>query len=495
MGKQSARASSRISKLGGLGASLAALLVSACGQTNHGGAANGGLVVPAQNNAIPSTSGTGAPSPTGSSGLTGTGTAGSGTWCNALGVIRNTCQQCHGTQRQFGAPMSMVTYADMVAPAVTDRTKKVYELVKVRIHDSVKPMPPAGITALTPAAMGVLDSWIAAGAQAGSDPTCSATTTAGTAGAGGVQTPPTAAGTGGAAAPATTGTGGTTSATTPTTTADDWPADCEMHYKFLANASGGKYSVPAGAEQHPSFNFPAPWTGAVQAVKFKAVLDNTQVLHHWILYAADGAFLAGWAPGNDAGNVPPDVGLYLPSGSGNQLRLDVHYNNVGGTTAQQDSSGVELCVVSTPAKMRPHTATTFGFTASATAPAHMMVDNAATCTVTASMGPVHLIGQSPHMHKLGVHAKFELTRADGSHVVIHDMPFDFNEQRAYAIMPDLVLNTGDMITTTCSYNNTTDANVTFGQNTEDEMCFNFSTYWPKGGLSCPSGGLGGFPAH
>jgi hypothetical protein len=48
----------------------------------------------------------------------------------------------------------------------------------------------------------------------------------------------------------------------------------------------------------------------------------------------------------------------------------------------------------------------------------------------------------------------------------------------------VIVETGGTITTTCVYTNTTNRNVTFGMNTEDEMCFNFALYWPKGALGC-----------
>ena len=44
-----------------------------------------------------------------------------------------------------------------------------------------------------------------------------------------------------------------------------------------------------------------------------------------------------------------------------------------------------------------------------------------------------------------------------------------------------------MLTTTCSYNNTTNGLVTFGPNTENEMCYNFVTAYPAGALSGPAG--------
>ena len=49
---------------------------------------------------------------------------------------------------------------------------------------------------------------------------------------------------------------------------------------------------------------------------------------------------------------------------------------------------------------------------------------------------------------------------------------------------EVIVESGDVITTTCVYTNPTNRNVAFGMNTDDEMCFNFALYWPKGALSC-----------
>ena len=45
-----------------------------------------------------------------------------------------------------------------------------------------------------------------------------------------------------------------------------------------------------------------------------------------------------------------------------------------------------------------------------------------------------------------------------------------------------VINPGDRLETTCSFTNTTDTMVTFGERTEDEMCFNFVLAWPANAL-------------
>jgi hypothetical protein len=182
----------------------------------------------------------------------------------------------------------------------------------------------------------------------------------------------------------------------------------------------------------------------------------------------------------------------MPAGT---LTLDLHYNNLMGTTAQSDNSGVEICVVK-KAHFRPKTATVFmGFSQYAiNIPGHARdFSVTGTCPVNVT-APVTLISASPHAHTYAKHMKFTLKRASGETIVMHDAAFDFNEQGTYALDKPLQIATGDTVETTCVYDNDSNSAVTFGENTENEMCFNFAVYYPKGALSC-AGGLanGGFP--
>jgi hypothetical protein len=60
--------------------------------------------------------------------------------------------------------------------------------------------------------------------------------------------------------------------------------------------------------------------------------------------------------------------------------------------------------------------------------------------------------------------------------VIHDKPFSFDDQRYY--VENTILMQGDTLTTTCTYS----APSTFGQSTNNEMCYFFSLAWPAGNL-------------
>jgi len=126
----------------------------------------------------------------------------------------------------------------------------------------------------------------------------------------------------------------------------------------------------------------------------------------------------------------------------------------------------------------------FGANGAVMAPANAMnYRQTGKCTVIASQ-PVHVLTSSPHAHKLANAMDFRAT-VGGKEIVLHQAPFDFNEQKMYpAPNGDVVLNTGDSVTTTCVFSNPTNQNVGFGENTGNEMCFNFAVYYPMGAITC-----------
>ena len=309
-------------------------------------------------------------------------------------------------------------------------------------------MPPASQAALTHAQLSAIDRWIAAGSPSAPDPSCA---------------------------------GNSISNDDGEVAKFEWPADCEEFYTFTAG-QGTPHLVPANSETHPAFYFDVPWggQGPVQALATRPITDNKRVLHHWILNQGESNFLTGWAPGGTSAVSPDGVGIYLPDSG--QMKLDMHYYNVGNDRDELDESGVEICITRT---LRPMTSTVYPFAASATVPAGQRVTNQNTCTVQ-STEPVYLIGSSPHMHQLGVHAKLEILRQDGSVEVVHDKPFSFDDQRAVTLDP-IELNNGDQVRTTCVYQNDTTQNVTFGTGSYDEMCFNFAMYYPMCAMKCTGG--------
>jgi hypothetical protein len=86
-----------------------------------------------------------------------------------------------------------------------------------------------------------------------------------------------------------------------------------------------------------------------------------------------------------------------------------------------------------------------------------------------------------------------------------NVPWNFNNQIWFPI--STTLNAGDTITTRCAWLNTSSppATVSFGQDTEDEMCYSFTAYYPKitsagwswalpaAGSACTTSADGGLP--
>jgi hypothetical protein len=74
------------------------------------------------------------------------------------------------------------------------------------------------------------------------------------------------------------------------------------------------------------------------------------------------------------------------------------------------------------------------------------------------------------MHQLGVYEKVVAESAKSGETVLHDAPYDFNEQSFHLIEP-LPLAKGDRIRVECRHQNTTSERVTFGESSTAEMCF------------------------
>jgi hypothetical protein len=269
-----------------------------------------------------------------------------------------------------------------------------------------------------------------------------------------------------------------------------------------------KYIVKAG-EHYEEFLFKVPWGPGMVATKFGSKLDNIKVAHHWLFYStnktsgdgthsttigtvlgAGATLLAGWAVGGDNVIFPADMGLELPASG--ILDAQWHYYNQG-TDAAPDSSAVQVCVAPAMTKKNIAGITWLGtenFGGPVGMPAHMTNKYEGTCK-NDSDGPITIWGFTPHMHKLGRHTLEVIHRADGKTETAFDRPFDFNAQITYPVNPLIVLQKGESITSTCTFDNETNAAVPYGPSTNQEMCYVFTVSYPLGALNNGVTGLNG----
>jgi hypothetical protein len=385
--------------------------------------------------------------------------------CDAAAVLAARCQACHKRPPVFGAPMSLLTYADVQAQAPSG-TGRVWEAMKTKVDKGLMPPPTTPSGALTDAEKATLTAWLAAGAPAGAD-ACTAPPDGGT--------PPSAPKTGPEALP------------------------CKPKYEFRAHgaADSDPFPVPVEQNAYRCFTFAVPFAAGEQATAWAPIIDDERVIHHWILYGHKGAamptgcgdtgrvFLMGWAPGGGNGELPADVGLELPD-PGTWLTLEIHYNNGAKIPDAHDRSGVAVCTTETP---RPQEAgvVTLGSISIAIPPDNQehAITSAFPGTITRLLPqPLHVLWTSPHMHVAGTSFKTEIVRGSETLTLVDVPRWDFNSQRAYPQDParTLILP-GDTLRTTCTYKNGTAAPIRFGEKTENEMCFNFLAVYPITGVT------------
>jgi hypothetical protein len=163
-----------------------------------------------------------------------------------------------------------------------------------------------------------------------------------------------------------------------------------------------------------------------------------------------------------SGPLPEGVAYKIPKGS--QLNLNLHLFNVRDKVLE-GTSGVKIRTTSAD-KVKELAQVTLAGSVSLSIPTGMSTSKGK-CTL-ANAATVFAV--SPHMHQLGTHLKATAKRAAGAPVTLYDGPYDFNEQRQYPAEM-LKLAAGDTVEVECTYANTTDRTVAFGESSLDEMCF------------------------
>jgi hypothetical protein len=89
--------------------------------------------------------------------------------CDVAAVLQATCTSCHSNPPVGGAPMALLSYADLTGKAISDPTKTVAEMCVARMQNTASPMPPGG--GASSADVTTLQNWISAGYPQG---TCAA---------------------------------------------------------------------------------------------------------------------------------------------------------------------------------------------------------------------------------------------------------------------------------------------------------------------------------
>jgi hypothetical protein len=159
--------------------------------------------------------------------------------------------------------------------------------------------------------------------------------------------------------------------------------------------------------------------------------------------------------------------------------LQIHYNNLGGLVGEVDQSGIDLCTTET---LRPYDADIMALGGIFNQDIPPMSTAVADCAMpipaqAAPFFPVTIFQAWPHMHVSGKALHGWIENAAGTTPIVDVDDYDFNYQITYPT--NVELKVGDTIRTTCQWQNTTADAKSFGEDTNDEMCFNFVSYYPR----------------
>ncbi|WP_394828400.1 hypothetical protein [Pendulispora albinea] len=318
-----------------------------------------------------------------------------------------------------------------------------------RIHDETAPMPAKG--RLSPADMRILDDYIAAGAPRSSD-SCA-----------------------------------------PRPGKDDGPAPLDCHPDVHIRPKVAWIMPKDRHDQYVCYGVDVTQASKRHAMAIAPIVQNRRIVHHALLMQSDRAedptphpctpggvvrwrMIYAWAPGGQNLVLPEETGF--PQEGTTHYVVQIHYNNVAGLEAETDASGFDVC---TTDKLRPSDADVMAFGATNfTLPPRSRYDMTCKVTVPPFFGQVRAIYGMPHMHKLGTTLVNTLHPAGAGAKPVDlgtQSAWDFNNQPWYPI--DATLRAGDVIKTRCAWINPTQSPVTFGENTEDEMCYAFTVYYPK----------------
>lgn len=261
---------------------------------------------------------------------------------------------------------------------------------------------------------------------------------------------------------------------------------------FLADAGDGwktlitgKWELEPGAEGYRCVRYTLPEDVYFGGVRALIPLGT----HHTVLTVGDDTStpdgittctastnaqrqIAGSGVGTNEYFLPKGVAVRLRAGQ--QLLLNLHLFNV----SEEPLSGTSGTLIKTvDASEIEHTADiALAGPINLSIPVGGPTVQSGNCTFTQDST---LLAVVPHMHQLGIHLKATAHSSIDGDVVIHDAAYDFDEQLVYPFDKPVRMKTGDKLQVDCTYMNTTDKLVNFGNSSLEEMCFAGIVRYPE----------------
>jgi hypothetical protein len=191
-----------------------------------------------------------------------------------------------------------------------------------------------------------------------------------------------------------------------------------------------------------------------------------------------------WGKGGGPFVFPAITGVEIGSTGRMYAALQVHYNNPTNVTGLIDRSGVNVYRTN---QVRVTQAGLFvfgtvNFTLLPQIPEYSVSGSCPSASTNAAIpaAGVTTISSFMHAHQRGRRMWTEVWRNGVKVNTLGDnQNYDYNLQKVVGLSPFVQLKKNDTVTTYCTYDTTKDTqNVTHGELTSNEMCFNFVYYYP-----------------
>ncbi|MBI1340563.1 redoxin domain-containing protein [bacterium] len=224
----------------------------------------------------------------------------------------------------------------------------------------------------------------------------------------------------------------------------------------------------------------------LKATAWKAGARETvhHILGGWIPQqtSSSGTFswnvsIGGYGPGGPDNLTPANTGIYVPPGG--SFTFQMHYTTTGKAARDETEVGLYFYDEKPEFVLRQAAVTDFSIEIPAGAARH---EEQAYLEIPHDMV---LYGTQPHAHYRGYASKLTLRYPDGTEKVLLNQPqYDFSWQREYIFDGMLDVPAGSKIIANYIFDNSVNnrynpdpsINVTFGEQTHEEMLFTFIRY-------------------
>jgi len=245
------------------------------------------------------------------------------------------------------------------------------------------------------------------------------------------------------------------------------------------------YTVPAtGTVKYQYFVTPTHFKEDVWVQASEARPGNWSAVHHIIVFVREKnsrrfrglPSVGGYAPGEEAMVLPPDVGFRIPAGA--ELVWQVHYTPTGKVETDRCEIGLILCRNRPQRRIRQGGAFNFRFRIPPGAEQHRVTSSAEFSR------DMELLSLMPHMHLRGKDFRYTARFPDGTTRILLNIPsYDFNWQHRYRLKQPVLLPAGTTLECVAHFDNSihNPANpdpaqtVRWGDQTWEEMMIGWYT--------------------